>query len=358
MIRLVYVIYALYSPSGLERVLAQKVNWLAATGRYDITVVTSRQRGLPQAFELDTRIRTVDLGSNYYSFLGRIIFRRRLVSLLRKLRPDVVDSTCGPRMGEIARLECPGVKIAEFHFSHFSMFTPDCRRRVAKAFEKAVGNFERFVVLTRDDAADWAPYSRNVCQIYNPCVLSGQADLGSLRVALVGRLVTQKNVADAVSAWEVVAEKYPEWTLDVYGEGAKRAELEKQIAEHGLKGKVVLHGTVPDIYDRLLDSSIMLMSSLYEGFPLSLIEGAALGLPLVSYDCKCGPSEIIEDSVNGFLVPPGDVPALSERICRLIADPALRRHMGEASRRLAERFRMEPIMARWDELFTELSEKH
>jgi len=358
MIRLVYVIYAMYSPSGLERVVTQKANWLAATGRYEVSIVTSRQRGLPFAFETDSRIATYDLSANYYSALGKIVFTNRLASLMRKLRPDIVVSTCGPRLGGLAHLGCPGKKIAEFHFSRFSMFTSDCRKGVAQAFQKSVGAFERFVVLTKDDALDWAPYSKNIRQIYNPCVVSGQADLSARRVSLVGRLVAQKNVADAISAWKTVSLKYPDWILDVYGEGKLRPELERQIAEAGLEGKVILHGSVGEIHGRMCNSSVLVMSSLYEGFPLSLLEGAALGMPLVSYDCKCGPSEIITDSVNGYLVPPGDVVALADRLCRLIADSGLRRKMGEASLIVAEHFRIEPIMAQWDKLFTELAENH
>jgi len=353
-IKLVYVVYALYSPSGLERVLTQKANWLAQTGRYDVTIVTSRQRGLPPAFSLHPEVKTVDIGANYYSFIGKIQFKCRLRRLLRQIAPDVVDSLCGPRLGELSRLKGPFAKIAEFHFSYGSMYTRDCKPSVARAFRRLAGRFDRFVVLTKDDAADWAPYARNVVQIYNPCELDGRCDPEAKSVCLVGRLEVQKNIADAVTAWKTVAARFPDWTLDVYGEGKQRKMLEKMIADGGLEGKVILHGAVKNIHEMMCRSSVLVMSSLYEGFPMSLLEGAALGMPLVSYDCKCGPKEIISDGVNGFLVPQGEVSFLAGRLMELMGSPEMRLRMGEESGKISGKFRVEPIMQEWDRLFAEI----
>ena len=102
------------------------------------------------------------------------------------------------------------------------------------------------------------------------------------------------------------------------------------------------------------ESSALVLSSAYEGFPLVLVEAAACGLPLLSYDCPKGPAEIIEDGRNGFLTAPGDEAGLADAICRVIEDGQLRRDMGRASLLKAEEFSPDRVMARWLELFNSL----
>ena len=113
-------------------------------------------------------------------------------------------------------------------------------------------------------------------------------------------------------------------------------------------------GAGENIHKELLDSSFLLMTSRYEGFPMVLLEAAECGLPMVSYDCPKGPAEIIRNGVNGFLVPAGDVRALSEAVTRLADDPSLLRSMGEEARKTASAYGIEAIMAKWNALFTGL----
>ena len=128
--------------------------------------------------------------------------------------------------------------------------------------------------------------------------------------------------------------------------------LERQIRKSGLAGKIRLRGHSDRIREELLSHSCLVMSSRYEGFPMILLEAASCGVPLVSYDCPCGPSEIIDDGIDGYLVPSGDTAALADRICLVIEerDPG----MGQAARSKAEAFRTEKIMKEWEEFFRSL----
>ena len=105
---------------------------------------------------------------------------------------------------------------------------------------------------------------------------------------------------------------------------------------------------MPSEYRR---AAILALSSHYEGLPMALIEAQAYGLPAVSFDCKCGPREVIVDGVTGTLVPEGDVEALARALLELIRDPEWRRQMGAEAARLAVRFDFETIMQQWDKLF-------
>ena len=96
------------------------------------------------------------------------------------------------------------------------------------------------------------------------------------------------------------------------------------------------------------------MSSRYEGFGMVLLEAQTVGLPVVSFACKCGPSEIVNDGVDGYLVAPGDVDAMADRLVRLMQDGALRRRMGARAFANAARFSTDAVMKQWMALFDSL----
>ena len=101
------------------------------------------------------------------------------------------------------------------------------------------------------------------------------------------------------------------------------------------------------------------MSSRSEGFPLVLLEAMAVGLPVVSFDCRNGPADIVRHARDGLLVPDHDVGALAAALCALLADPARRRRMGCAAVERARDHDLDAICARWEELFAELlDDKH
>ena len=103
-----------------------------------------------------------------------------------------------------------------------------------------------------------------------------------------------------------------------------------------------------------MDSSIIALPSRYEGLPMVLLESQSAGVPSVCFECKCGPKDVIEDGVNGLLVPEGDVPRFAESLLRLMEDPALLRDMGLNAYRMSGRWSEEAVMEKWKELFESL----
>lgn len=179
----------------------------------------------------------------------------------------------------------------------------------------------------------------------------------SLSLISVGRLSYAKNYPLLIDIAEKLLEKHQDWCWDIYGEGGERTALEQKITEKGLQGRVVLKGAVNDLYSRYPQYAAVVMTSRYEGFPMVLIEAAAKGLPMVSFDIETGPSEIIRDGVNGFLIPKGDVDTMIARLETLMEDPELRSRYSAAARKSVESFRLDHVCRQWQELLQDLGRK-
>jgi glycosyltransferase involved in cell wall biosynthesis len=148
-----------------------------------------------------------------------------------------------------------------------------------------------------------------------------------------------------------MARLHPDWNLVILGEGEQRSSLEQQVTDRGLEGRVKLPGLVEDPFGILRACDIFALSSLYEGQGLALVEALACGLPAVSFDCPSGPAQIVRDGVDGFLLPVGDVDALARALDRLMADGELRQRMAARAPEVTERFAVDAIVRRWEDLF-------
>ena len=234
--------------------------------------------------------------------------RKRLSRVVEMLDPDVCVSLCGPEVRILPAVAGGRPCVAEYHFSHDKFY-----RKYGGIFmypyawlrthmlERAVSEYDCMVTLTEHDLPIWKRHCRRVERIFNPVTTPpGQVSrLAEKRMIAVGRLEDQKNFKDLVSAWSIVAERCPDWRLEIFGEGKLEHALRSQIARLGLTGSVILRGVVKDIASEYSNSSALLMTSLHEGFPLALVEASSFGLPLISYDCPTGPSEIIVDAGDG-----------------------------------------------------------
>lgn len=374
--KILYSIAGTYNSGGMERVLANKANWLVEHG-HEVVVVTTDQRGASAYFPMNNRIECYDLAINYEenngkSFLNKLIHypfkqwkhKRRLTALLKELKPDVVISMFCNDASFIPSIKDGSKKILEIHFSRFKRLQYGRKglwhladRWRYKTDARVVSRFDKFVVLTHEDKEYWGNL-RNMCVIPNARTfeVNQPATLGTKKVIAIGRFNHQKGFERLIDAWAMVVREMPDWTLHIVGDGELRTELQQQIDCLNLSAHVILGRAEKDMISVYKDASILAMSSYYEGLPMVLLEAQAVGLPIVSFDCKCGPKDVIEDGVDGFLVKEGNIEELAQKLLVLMQDANLRSQMGSAAYARSERFSEERVMKQWTELFDEVVE--
>ena len=346
---LLYCIPHLYNSGGMERVLTQKVNWLAAHTDYTITIVTTEPTptGTPKCyFPLSEKVQVVELNIDFNADYTKPLLpkycahMRRMRAYKRALTEYIVQhgielciSLGGKEIAFLRHLPCR--TIAEMHFAmdqrrqlieanHKSLFWSLVGEVRTRQLVQAVKPLERLVVLTEADKAAWEKAGcTNVTVIPNPCSLDGQKvsikSAKSKTILAVGRLHEQKGFDLLLQAWKPIEKTYSDWSLRIVGEGPKRAELEAQIESQGLK-RVVLAGATNNVLDEYEAASIFVLSSRYEGLPLALIEAMWCGLPCIAFDCPQGPAELLAEN-RGWLVPDGDIAELTAQIAYALSHP-------------------------------------
>ncbi|HET6818445.1 MAG TPA: glycosyltransferase family 4 protein [Mycobacteriales bacterium] len=213
------------------------------------------------------------------------------------------------------------------------------------------------LLLTEVDARKFE--QRGLCNVqvmHNPLPQwpDQVSPLTDKRVVAIGRLEPEKRYDRLLDAWKIVATRHPGWRLDIYGAGSLAMSLHDQIEEAGLVDSAVLQGPTKDPFSVLQRASVLALSSEQEGLPLVLAEAMATGVPCVAFDCVPGIREIIRDGEDGLVVRNRDVDALADGICRLIEDEQLRRSFGSRGRHNIERFRLDRILDRWEQLFEQV----
>lgn len=188
--------------------------------------------------------------------------------------------------------------------------------------------------------------------IYNPITLppTVKKEITNHRkeIVNVGRLVRQKNQKCLIKAFSIIQKRHKDYTLAIYGEGGLHNELEDYINKLGLQKNVNLKGNTKNVLDEIKDAALFVLSSDFEGMPNALIEAMVLGLPVISTDCPIGgPSELIENEVNGILVPVADVDALAGAMDLVINDYVNASRMGENAKKIYEKLQIESIGAQW-----------
>ena len=346
---LLYCIPHLYNSGGMERVLTQKVNWLAAHTDYTITIVTTEPTptGTPKCyFPLSEKVQVVELNIDFNADYTKPLLpkycahMRRMRAYKRALTEYIVQhgielciSLGGKEIAFLRHLPCR--TIAEMHFAmdqrrqlieanHKSLFWSLVGEVRTRQLVQAVKPLERLVVLTDADKAAWEKAGcTNVTVIPNPCAINSRKSKVESRktktVLAVGRLHEQKGFDLLLQAWKPIEKTYSDWSLRIVGEGPKRAELEAQIESQDLK-RVVLAGATNNVLDEYEAASIFVLSSRYEGLPLALIEAMWSGLPCIAFDCPQGPAELLAEN-RGWLVPDGDIAELTAQIAYALSHP-------------------------------------
>lgn len=377
MMKIVYCVHSVYNPGGMERVLLNKVTYLSRHTDWEILIVTTDQKGRPAFYPFPDTVRMIDLDINYSDdnngpvwtkVLGYLkrkrAHKKRLTRLLYQEKPDFVVSLYPSESSFIPDIKDGSKKILELHYCKFFRLQYGRQGILGlidkwrtRTDERLVRRFDRFVVLTQEDRQYWGDLP-NIQVIPNAAMRlkNVYADPSVKRVLAVGRLDYQKGFDKLIQAWKLVKEdsELSDWKLDIFGQGEWKEKLLNEIKEYELEDSLEIHAPTTDIGQEYVSSSILVMSSNYEGFPMVMIEAMACGVPVVSFAFKCGPKDIIRHQENGLIVSEGDIVALAKALSFMMKDNALRAHCAQNAREIIAEYSEEVIMKKWMDLFIQM----
>lgn len=379
---ILYLIPSLENSGGMERVLTDKVNYLSKN--YNVKIITTDMAEDAHTFyTLSPSVEVIRLNIHFNKIFTLPLFKRvvknnqllklyktQLENFLVNEKIDICISMGAKELEFFSKLESPCVKIFEAHFN------PKVRSSFLKGSKRSsllwqlIGRFrdwqylqqtkslDQIVVLTKSAQTEWEKTHNNVCLINNPSpfeTIGDKIDFKEYKRAIaIGRLEDQKGFDLLIESWRNVYSKYPNWKLDIFGEGSKKDLLQKKINENNLDQVITLKGITRNVQHELLTSDFYVMSSRYEGLPMVLLESIANGLPIVSFDCPTGPAEIIENNDCGILVLNGSIKDLTEKIIYMIESVEVRKKMSTIAIEKSKKYSIELIMRQWEKLFTEM----
>lgn len=169
----------------------------------------------------------------------------------------------------------------------------------------------------------------------------------------IGRLDPPKRFDSLIRAFSRISDRYPDWVVEIYGQGSIKKELEHLIIEKKLDQKVVLKGVINNVNEVLQKNSIFVVSSEYEGFSIVLIEAMSNGIACISYDCPTGPREIVTSGYDGLLVENQNEIELANSIEYLINNENERVRLGTNAKNSVQKYEIKNIAQKWIKLFLE-----
>ena len=215
----------------------------------------------------------------------------------------------------------------------------------------------KIVCLTHGDAQNYKK-TKQVCVIPNFIEQPKRsvADYTRKKAIAVGRLEAPKGFDMLINCWKRVAEQHPDWHLDIYGEGSCRNDLQLQIEQLHLNDRITLCGRSNNIMDVYPEYSLHIMPSRYEGQGITLIEAQACGLPSVVFNFKFGAADIVQNGVNGIIVPQNDCKAFSEALCKMMSSEDMRKKYGENALEVGRQYFKDNVFGKWVELINTLKQ--
>lgn len=355
--KITFFIQDITTRGGTERTTCCLANEFSNNG-HSVSIVSAFSAGTKVQYPLLQNVNLVLWNDGQYdmkmSFVKRFIIA---ISKMKKIRRTKefqdADVILGQRIFASLLIFLSGLSKKSIACEHFKY---GMYNSIIRFFRNLLyKRFERVVVLTERDRQRFRKHGvRNVCVIPNMIsIVPIEKTVGEQkRIISVGRLDKQKGYDLLLKSLPAVFRQYPDWHLDIFGEGIDFDELNLLRKKLNLESNVFFKGFVKNIEEEYANSSFYVMSSRYEGFPMVLLEAMACGLPIVSFDCPEGPSVLLKDG-GGILVKYLDIKALEESICTMISDKKLRDKMALEASNIVMLYKSEIIYNKWIKLFND-----
>ncbi|MFV8811665.1 glycosyltransferase family 4 protein [Yersinia enterocolitica] len=339
---------------GTERVSLALSNYLVKNG-YQVIVI-SLSGNTPPKFHVDESIKIVSLFNEKKRFslaYFAVVFRLRRVLIDESIDVLIDVDTMLALFSTIALL---GTKVKHISWEHFN-YKNDLNIKSRKLARKIAARYaDAVVTLTERDREYWLvenKYPDKIISIPNPIPFEPKDELikkNSKVVLALGRLTNIKGFDLLLDIWAKIENMNNSWKLIIAGDGEDKQLLLDKIKILNLKNVELLPST-PHVNELYAQSSIYVMTSRFEGFPMVLLEAKASGLPIVAYDCDTGPSELIISHEDGFLIPFDDSDTFTRKLVLLMNDDDLRESMSIKSLKNAEKYKIEVAIGdKWKRL--------
>jgi len=358
--KIVYVIEDFSVCGGVERIISEKANILHSKYGHEVTIISVYKDDRPVIYALNENVKTVFLNVPMAkkSSNGAMMAWNRIKTLIKaaamlnktikRINPDIIffATTLSALLLPLCRTKAK--KIYESHLAR--LFNP-----YNTFFSIMERSADMIVCLTEGDAKEYK-HAKKVKIIPNfiKKPSSYVKNYGEKKAVAVGRLEKQKGFDILIDIWKDIKKEHSDWQLHIYGEGPLEQELQHQINSSGLTGNVILCGRCRNMIEKYTEYSLHIMTSRYEGQPMTLIEAQACGLPSVVFDFKYGARNIINNKTNGIIVAQNDKKEFVRALNILINNEDLRKSYGENAAMLSDKFFVDKIMPSWQKLVDEL----
>lgn len=363
--RIVFYTDQLYLHGGIEKMLSQKLNFFSNLENYEVHLITFEQKNNEYCYPISENVVKHNLEINYdrsKSYFSLVNLRKvpnhisRVKKKLREIEPDIIIVSNYSFDFYFIPFISRGIKtIKEYHSSSYNIESK--KKSIKGRFfchldEFINSRYDKIVVLNKDEKKHYT--TNNVEVIPNSVVLNTIAQNESRKKTIIsaGRIAPVKQFDHLIKAWGLIADKCPEWNVEIYGEGDEDLvnELNTLINKLDLP-RIQLMGATDMLDIVMQQSSIFSLTSATECFPMVLLESLKNGLPVVSYDSPYGPKNIIKENEDGLLVEHNNIKAFASTLMNLIEDNNKRKLMEKKTVENSKRFCESTIMQKWILLF-------
>lgn len=368
--RLLYFINQIENSGGIERIVIDKVNYLAQLPDYELHMAYYGKKGATSFYPISSSVKlwAIDEDAETTSFAKRLskVFGiyRKSAAIINAVNPDVIVNANARIVSYFLPYTFRHIpKVVELHFTHEGLQIMNKKMYGASRWKAAVNNmlrryfyarYDKCVVLVNDDVKAWGFRNLMVIPNFTNLTFPSMDESKKEKVVInVGRLEEQKDHRTLIEAWKFVNKKYPEWKLEIWGNGALKVQLQSQIEKENLQDCVFLKGVTSEIGKVYSRASVFALSSLYEGMPLVAIESMTAGVPCVSFDIS-GIRDVITDGEDGIIVKSHTAKAFADGIIRMIEDYDSRQSMSVRAREKVKVFEKTIVMEKWTELFKKI----
>ena len=354
---------------GIEKCISTLANTLCKN--YQVNVISTYKLYEKPSFPIDDRVKITylipDLSPSKNEFIDSVkhlkfikgfqlgitnlkvlyLKKKKMIEAIKNCDSDVIISTRDIHNDWLGKYGNPNIlKIGWEHNHHNN------DKKYINKIIKSVSKLDYFVLVSKE-LEEFYRQKVKCKTVYIPNTLDYYpkkvSDLEEKRIISVGRLSEEKGYLDLIDVFSLVHQVYPDWKLDIIGDGNQKENIQKKIEEYGLKDFIILHGFQNKEYiNQLLQkSSVYVMCSYTESFGIVLLEAFSFGIPCVAFDSARGATEIISNNWDGYLIKDRNKEIMAKKVCELISNPNRRIIMGANGIKKANQYSMDEIRKYW-----------